>query len=96
MWFNYRKPRPLKEGAFRFAAKYNVPVIPAFIGMKDTDTLDDEGYPVQELYVRYLPAIYPDEGLNLKENTKNMMDKNYALWVEAYEDFYKKKLTYGN
>ena len=96
MWFNYRKPRPLKEGAFRFAAKYNVPVIPAFIGMKDTETLDDEGYPVQELHVRYLPAIYPDEKLNLKENTKNLMEKNYALWVEAYEDFYKEKLTYGN
>ena len=27
MWFNYRKPRPPKRGAYHFAAKLNVPVI---------------------------------------------------------------------
>ena len=94
MWFNYRKPRPLKPGAFRFAAKYNVPVIPAFIGMKDSDALDGDGFPVQELYVFYLPAIYPKQGLTLNENTEIMMRANYELWVRAYEDFYKEKLTY--
>ena len=94
MWFNYRKPRPLKEGAFRFAAKFNVPVIPVFIGMKDSDELDGDGFNVQELYVHYLPAIYPDSSLNLKENTLMMMKKNYELSVKAYEDFYKEPLTY--
>ena len=94
MWFNYRKPRPLKPGAFRFAAKYSVPVIPVFIGMKDSDVLDDEGYSVQELYVHYLPVIYPEDGLSAKENADAMMKKNYALWVEAYESFYGEKLTY--
>ena len=94
MWFNYRKPRPLKPGAFRFAAKYNVPVIPVFIGMKDSENLDDDGYRVQELYVFYMPAIYPDESLSVRENTEAMMEKNYALSVAAYEDFYGEKLTY--
>ena len=94
MWFNYRKPRPLKPGAFRFAARYNVPVIPVFIGMKDSDALDGDGFPVQELYVFYLPAIYPEQGLTLNENTEKMMRANYELWVRAYEDFYKEKLTY--
>ena len=27
MWFNYRKPRPPKPGAYHYAAKYNVPII---------------------------------------------------------------------
>ena len=37
MWWNYRKPKPLKKGAFKFAAKSNVPVLPVFITMEDTD-----------------------------------------------------------
>ncbi len=94
MWFNYRKPRPMKPGAFRFAAKFGVPVIPVFIGMKDSAFTDDDGFPVQELYVNYLPAIYPDGALGVRENTGAMMEKNYAAWVEAYEEFYKEKLIY--
>lgn len=94
MWFNYRKPRPLKEGAFRFAARYGAPVIPVFIGMKDSEYLDDDGFKVQELYVFYLPAICPEPGLGVNENAKLMMQKNYDLWVKAYEDFYNEKLAY--
>lgn len=95
MWFNYRKPRPLKPGAFKFAAKFNVPVLPAFVGMKDSDELDDDGFAVQELYVHYLPAIYPDADCSTNENAKRMMEKNYELWVAAYEAFYKEKLSYN-
>ena len=94
MWFNYRKPRPLKPGAFRFAAMFNVPVIPVFIGMKDSEETDDNGFPVQEYHVFYLPPIYPDASLNVKENAGEMMKKNYAAWVEKYEEFYRKKLSY--
>ncbi len=88
MWFNYRKPRPFKPGAFKFAAKYGVPVIPVFICMKDSDVLDDDGFPVQELYVHYLPAIYPDGNLSVNENAKLMSEKNHELWVNVYEQFY--------
>ncbi|MBR6918372.1 MAG: 1-acyl-sn-glycerol-3-phosphate acyltransferase, partial [Clostridia bacterium] len=95
MWFNYRKPRPLKPGAFRFASKYGVPVIPVFIGMRDSSVMDDEGFPVQELYVYYLPAICPDPELSLRENSEVMMEKNYRAWVEIYEKFYNEKLTYS-
>ena len=94
MWFNYRKPRPLKSGAFHFAAKFNVPVIPVFIGMKNSGELDDNGFYVQELYVHYLPAIYPNSSLCIKANTEIMMKKNYDLWVETYENFYHEKLSY--
>jgi 1-acyl-sn-glycerol-3-phosphate acyltransferase len=94
MWFNYRKPRPLKPGAFRFAAKYGVPVIPVFVGMKDSVYTDDAGFPVQELYVRYLPPIYPDADRKLSENTERMMEQNYRLWADAYEAFYGEPLAY--
>lgn len=42
MWWNYRKPRPLKPGAFKFAVKNNVPVLPCFITMKDSDILGED------------------------------------------------------
>lgn len=42
MWWNYRKPRPLKPGGYKFAVKNNVPVLPCFITMKDSDILGEE------------------------------------------------------
>ena len=93
MWFNYKKPRPLKAGAFKFAAKFNAPVIPVFICMKDSDVLDDDGFPVQELYIHYLPAIYPDSTLPVNANAQRMMDQNYSLWKDVYETFYQEKLN---
>ena len=94
MWWNYKKPRPLKVGAFRMAVKYNVPIIPTFITMKDSEYLDDDGFKVQELYVHYFPAIYPDEDLAANDRANQMMKKNYDLWVKKYEEFYQKKLEY--
>ncbi len=61
MWWNYRKPKPLKPGAFKLAARNNVPVIPIFITMQDSDSLDDEGFPIQEYIVNIEEPIYPDD-----------------------------------
>lgn len=94
MWWNYRKPRPLKAGAFRFAAKANVPVLPFFLTMEDGKKIDSEGFPVQEYTVHILPAIYPDKNLNIRENAGMMCEKNYNLWKKTYEEFYKIPLTY--
>ena len=92
MWWNYKKPRPLKNGAFKMAARFNVPIIPIFITMRDSDILDDDGFYVQEYYVHFLPAIYPDQSLSENVNAKIMMKQNHKLWVETYESFYKTKL----
>lgn len=51
MWWNYRKPKPLKNGAFNFAARNNVPVIPIFITMEDSEIIGEDGFPVQEYTV---------------------------------------------
>ncbi|MEG9430252.1 MAG: lysophospholipid acyltransferase family protein [Christensenellaceae bacterium] len=94
MWFNYRKPRPMQIGAFRLAARNNAPVLPAFICMKDSEFSDDDGFPVQEYYIHFFPAIYPDENLSEKENAEKMREKNHELWVNRYEEFYNEKLTF--
>ncbi len=95
MWWNYRKPRPMKNGAFRFATKSNVPVIPCFITMKDTDRLDNEGAFIQEYTVWILPAIYPDENLSERENAEYLKNENYKAWVALYERVYGIPLKYG-
>lgn len=37
MWESYQKPKPMKYGAYRWATKANVPVIPMFIGHTEKD-----------------------------------------------------------
>ena len=94
MWWNYRKPKPLKPGAFKLAARNNVPVIPIFITMQDSDSLDDEGFPMQEYIVNITEPIYPDENLSQKENTEKMLKQNFEVWKEIYEKFYGIPLEY--
>ncbi|MBR5179210.1 MAG: 1-acyl-sn-glycerol-3-phosphate acyltransferase [Lachnospiraceae bacterium] len=94
MWWNYRKPKPLKEGAFSFAAKNNVPVLPCFITMRDSDILGEDGYFVQEYTVHISEPIYPDPSLPYKVNVKNLMEKNYNLWKDIYEKEYQMPLIY--
>ncbi len=35
------------------AARNNVPIIPIFITMKDSDIIGDDGFPVQEYIYKY-------------------------------------------
>ena len=94
MWWNYRKPKPLKIGAYKMAAKNNVPVIPIFITMEDSEIIGDDGEPVQEYTVNVAKPIYPDENLSIKENTEKMREENAKVWKEIYEGFYKIPLEY--
>ena len=84
MWWNYRKPKPLKNGAFNFAARSKVPVIPIFITMEDSDIIGEDGFLVQEYTVNIEKPIYPDENLTEKENTEAMKEKNYEVWKNIY------------
>jgi len=94
LWWNYRKPRPLKPGGFKFAVSAGVPVVPIFITMKDSDVMGGDGFPVQEHTIHVLEPIYPDKDLSNKENVEQMMDKNYKAWVKVYEEVYGEKLKF--
>lgn len=96
MWWNYRKPKPLKPGAFSMAAKNKVPILPVFITMEDSDIFGDDGYPIQEYTIHFEKPIYPDSTKTNKENENIMMEKNYEVWKKIYEDFYKTPLVYLN
>ena len=94
MWWNYKKPRPFKSGAFRFAATNLVPVIPFFITMEDSDVLDADGFYVQEYTIHIMPAIYPDKNKTRNENMEELRSKNFEVWKEVYEKTYNTKLEY--
>lgn len=94
MWWNYRKPKPLKNGAFNLAARSKVPVIPIFITMEDSNIIGEDGFPIQEYIVNIGKPIYPDCHKNEKDNTEMLRDANYEVWKQIYEDFYGMKLEY--
>lgn len=96
MWWNYRKPKPLQDGAFTLAVRNKTPILPIFITMEDSDIPDGDGFFVQEYTLHILPAIYPDLSLSRADAQKKMKKENYDAWVRVYEEFYQKPLVYGN
>ena len=94
MWWNYRKPKPLKTGAFTFAAKNNAPVLPCFITMKDSDYMGEDGFYVQEYTIHISKPIYPDPALKGRKQVEYMMHKNEEIWKEIYETEYHIALSY--
>ena len=94
MWWNYRKPKPLKRGAFLCAARSNAPVLPCFITMKDSDIMGEDGFYIQEYTIHISPPIFPEEGLSHRRQAETMMKKNYKLWKEIYESEYQIPLSY--
>ena len=44
MWFNYRKPRPCKRGAYQFASLNKVPVISCFTEIVDLNIPDNDEF----------------------------------------------------
>ena len=97
MWWNYKKPRPFKAGAFKMAYRAGVPVLPTFITMQDDETrLDGNGYPVQRHTLHILPPVYPDVTLSEKEGAEKMKNEAYALCKAKYEEVYGIPLVYAN
>ena len=94
MWWNYKKPKPLKKGAYSFAAKANVPVVPCFITMEDSDILGEDGFYIQEYTIHVGKPIYPNDEFSKSENVEFLLNENYNVWKNIYEDFYKIPLKY--
>ena len=94
MWWNYRKPKPLKRGAFQCAARSGAPVLPCFITMKDSDIMGEDGFYVQEYTIHVLPPIYPEPDLPIRKQAELLMFKNYEVWKEVYETEYHIPLSY--
>ena len=94
MWFNYRKPRPPKNGAYFYCAKLNVPIISCFVEMVDLNEDDTDEFKKVKYVLHVLDVLYPDENKTPKENTEYLSELDYNLKKECYEKVYNKKLSY--
>ena len=84
MWLHYEKPRPMKRGAFSFAVKENVPVVPVYIIWEPAKGLRKLLGFKKSAVVKVLDPIYPQEGLASKENTIFMQQKAMQEYNEEY------------
>lgn len=89
MWWNYQKPRPMKDGAFHYAVKNGVPVLPVFCTFEKT-----KKGKMRKLTIHILPAVYVSDGLTRKERIAAMKSAAQAEWQSCYEKAYGKKLEY--
>ncbi len=94
MWFNYRKPRPPKRGAYHFAATLGVPVISCFVEMTDLETDDTDEFKNVKYTLHILDVLYPDKSKSVRENSEEMCMRDHALKKAAYEAAYGKPLDY--
>ena len=94
MWFNYRKPRPLKRGAYFFAAKLNAPVISCFVQMEDLLQNDTKEFRKVRYTLHVLDTLYPDPQKSVRQNSIEMCRMDQELKKAAYEAAYGKSLSY--
>jgi len=92
MWFNYRKPRPSREGAYYFAAELGVPVIPTFTELKEREDVDAQGFFGIKHIIHVMPPIYPRAELTKRERYLDMQQRDDACRRECYERVYKTRL----
>lgn len=93
MWFNYRRPRPLKRGAYYYASKLNLPVISLFAQMVDREEMDDENFHQVDYVVHVLDPLYPDPDKSDRLNSIEMARQDEKQRQEAYESIYGRKLS---
>ena len=83
MWLRYEQSRPLKKGAFYYASKNNVPVIPIIICFR-LDALRRK----KAVTIKICPPIYPDSSLSQRENCAVMNEKAQKIYDETIINFY--------
>ncbi len=92
MWFNYKKPRTLREGAYHFAFDMGVPIIPCFVEMREIDGFDAQGFRNIKHILHVMLPIYPDKQLSAREGRAKMREIDTAYKKECYERVYGIKL----
>ncbi len=83
MWFRYEQSRPLKKGAFFYASKNNVPVIPVVICFKKKPLRRKKA-----VVLKICKPIYPDKNLTPSKNCNIMNLKAQQEYDDAIIEFY--------
>ena len=94
LWFNYRKPRPQKRGAFLFAAEFGVPVVPTFVELQALEGYTAPHFHDVKLILHVLDPIFPDPSKTPRQNSLDMCRLDYEAKCACYEACYGKPLDY--
>lgn len=84
LWLGYEQSRPLKKGAFYYASKNNVPVIPIIICFRKKKK---NGRKLR-VTLNICKPIYPQSDLSQKENCELLMQKAQEIYDNTIIDFY--------
>ncbi len=87
-WWGYEKPRPLMNGAYRYAVKNNVPILPIFITFEPTVESQADPTALKKFIVNILPPIYPDKTLTPRTRAEQLKEENAKAWQKCYDEFY--------
>lgn len=93
LWWCYEKPRPVMPGAYYYASKFNVPIVPGFFTFKDLKKRKD-GTAKKQFIFHIGKPIYPKAELSLKENIEYLRQANFDFNKQIYESFYNRPLEY--
>lgn len=88
MWFNYKKPRPMRDGAYHYACEFGVPILPCFVEMREMEGVDQQGFRNLRHTLHVLDPIYPDTSLPPREARAKMHDADMKAKRECYERVY--------
>lgn len=83
LWTNYQKPRPMKDGAFHYAIKYHVPILPIFCTFRK----DRRGH-MHRLRIHILPPVFADESLSRRDKLTDMKERAQSEWEKCYRENY--------
>lgn len=94
-WIGYKKPRPLYRGAFYYAAKHNVPIIPTFICYRNPNKIEKFFRRKKLITLIVEKPIYPNPNYSENENENYLMSEAKLIWDNIYKNFYKvDEITY--
>ena len=87
LWPRYENLRPFKPGAFRYAVKFGVPVLPVFIEFKMTK-LRRILRRKKKMIVHILPAVYAPEGGSVRARAEALERQVFAAMCAEGERLY--------
>lgn len=88
MWFRYRKPRPAQRGAYYYAAKFNVPIVPCFVEIRDRRKLETPEFHRLNYVLHVLDPIYP---IRLRRSVRTANDMKEQGLIQAKKAAYEKR-----
>lgn len=95
MWLDYDKPRPLKTGAFLYAAKLNVPVVPVYYVYRKKSLLRRITRLHAPITIVISEPIYPEAG-NPREQAVRLKHKAEERYAALYAKYKGIRLKYRN